>query len=50
MGLLSRRFAPDATVTLDSGAFLRIDDGRVTTATDVRRFRRTGTLARVRPT
>lgn len=49
MGLLSRRLSPDAAVTLDSGAFLRIDGGRVSVATDVRRFRRTGTLARVRP-
>lgn len=48
-GLLSRRFSPDAAVTLDSGSLLRLDGGRVTAANDVRRFRRTGTLARVRP-
>lgn len=49
MGLLSRRFSPDAAVTLDSGSLLRFDGGRVTAARDVRRFRRTGTLAPVRP-
>ncbi len=50
MGLLSRRFSPDAAVTLDSGSLLRVEGSRITAAEDVRRFRRTGTLARVNPT
>lgn len=49
MGLLSRRFYPDAAVTLDSGSLLCVDSGRVRLANEVRRFRRTGTLAPVRP-
>jgi hypothetical protein len=49
MGLLSRRFSPDAAITLDSGSLLRIEAGRITAANEVRRLRRTGTLARVKP-
>jgi len=48
IALFSRRFAPAACVALDSGSMLCFRDGRVSSAIDVRRLSRTGSLRKVR--
>ena len=47
-GLMSRRFAPDTCVTLDSGAFVEMRDGRVVRASEARRIGRTGRFTKVK--
>ena len=47
-GLMSRRFAPHACVTLDSGSSVEIRDGQVARAIDVRRIGRTGRFTKVK--
>ena len=46
--LFSRRFAPSACLTLDSGSLLRYAHGRVATAQGVRRMSRNGALRAMR--
>ncbi|MDX1507147.1 MAG: Type 1 glutamine amidotransferase-like domain-containing protein [Woeseiaceae bacterium] len=48
MSLLSRRFSPDACVTLDNGSVLRIVDGRVRAVAAVRHLRHDGRLTGLR--
>lgn len=48
MSLLSRRFSPDACVTLDNGSALRIVDNRVTAVTAVRHLAHDGRLTGLR--
>jgi hypothetical protein len=48
--LLSRRFRPDACLTLDNGASVRFDGGRLCEARGSRQITRGGRLARVRST
>lgn len=47
--LFSRRFAPDACMTLDSGAVLHIDGSRIVQASGVRRLTAGGRLRQVKP-
>lgn len=48
VGLMSRRFSPDVCVTLDNGAALQIDDGRVRHVSAVRRLRHDGRVSGLR--
>lgn len=48
VALFSRRFAPAACLTLDSGSLLRFKDGRIVAAEGVRRLSRSGALRKVR--
>lgn len=48
MQLLGRRFAPMACVTLDSGAMLRIADGRLVSARRARRITESGRMRKVK--
>ena len=45
---MSRRFAPHACVTLDSGSSVEFRDGQVARAIDVRRIGRTGRFTKVK--
>lgn len=49
IGLLCRRFGPARCVTLDSGAHVSFDDGRVTSAGAARSLTHSGRLARLKP-
>lgn len=48
LALFSRRFAPAACLTLDSGSMLKFRDGQLAMADRNRRLSRSGTLRRVR--
>ena len=48
VSLLSRRFAPATSVTLDSGSLLDFEDSEIRKAADVRRLTNKGRLSRVR--
>lgn len=48
MQLLARRFAPAASIALDSGAMLRFTDGRLAAAEGARRITESGRLRRVK--
>ena len=48
MALFSRRFSPDACVTLDSGTALLFENDRVVSVDSAKRLTRTGKFARVR--
>lgn len=50
IGLFSRRFAPAASVTLDSGSMLRFDGRDLRAVDSARRLTRGGRLSRVRTT
>jgi hypothetical protein len=48
--LFSRRFAPAACITLESGSVLTLEDERIVRAAGVRQIAASGRLRRVRPT
>lgn len=50
LALFSRRFAPAACITLDSGSALTLDGERITHVAGAKRIEATGRLRRVRPT
>jgi len=48
IGLMSRRFAPDVSLTLDNGAAVRIGETGIVSAESVARLDRTGRVVKVR--
>jgi len=50
LALFSRRFAPAACITLDSGSALTLDGERITQAAGAKQIASSGRLRRVRPT